>query len=212
MRSISFLLAFLFAFATTSYAYPSFEYTLSPRQNGNDTSASPDRALKKNCRKIRKLTSLTALASNQTKIDELVAQGRLTADGVTQLQAHAANATTILQTLQSNSTLVAQCDIINAQRKDAKQCNQIQRLTSLAELAGNQTALDEIAARFGMNETRLEEKVTQAATKLQELETNTTLTDFCAQRKAEQGNGNGNDNANSKVKLILKDEMEEDEN
>ncbi|KAF2126600.1 hypothetical protein P153DRAFT_297557 [Dothidotthia symphoricarpi CBS 119687] len=191
MRSISVLLALLFAFATTSYAFPSpnsnLPTLLYPRKHGNNnnSTASTGRALKKQCNKISKLTKLTSLASNQTKIDQLVAQGRMTTADVTKLQAKAANATITLQSLESNSTLVAECNAVSAHQKDVKQCNQLQRLTSLVALAGNQTILDELATKKGVNETRLEEKLAKAETKLKEMETNTTLTDFCAQRKAQ---------------------------
>lgn len=193
MRYISVLFAFVFVFAITSYALPNSSprdfSTIYPRKNGNNTDTSPEKTLKKQCRKLRNLERITSIASNQTKIDELVAKGMITAADVTELKAKAANATTTLESLQSNTTLVAECNIVNAHRKDVDQCRMIQSLTRLTEIAGNQTALKKFAAKKGMNETRLQEKVTEAETKLKEMETNTTLKDFCAQTKLQQGDG-----------------------
>lgn len=196
MRSISVLFAILFAFAATSYAWPSAEHqTLEVRKpsDGNNTkSDDPERALKKSCKKMRKLTVLSEIANNQTKLDAWVAEGKLDAPEVDAIKAKAVNATAELQAMQSNTTLVGECAIVDAERKSAQQCRQMKKLTKLAALAGNDTAMAAYEQKKGLNETDIEKlktKVAEAATKLQELQSNTTLTDLCTQRQQQKGDG-----------------------
>ena len=77
MRSFSFLLALILAFATASYALPSTDFpTLEARKEGkgNGTqSANPEKALKQMCKKMRNLNAVSMLAANQTKLDSWVA-------------------------------------------------------------------------------------------------------------------------------------------
>ncbi|KAJ4339159.1 hypothetical protein N0V95_007844 [Ascochyta clinopodiicola] len=192
MRSFSFLLALLFACAATSYAWPSADFpTLEPRKRGNDTeSNNPERVLKKSCKKLRKLTVLSELANNQTKLDAWVTAGKLDTAEVDAIKAKAANATTELQSMQANTTLVGECAIVNAERKSVNQCKQMKKLAKLAALAGNDTAMAAFEQKKGLNETGIEKlkaKIAQASTKLQEMQSNTTLTSFCTQRQQQKG-------------------------
>ena len=196
MRSISVLFAILFAFAATSYAWPSAEYpTLEVRKHGDGNSTksnNPERALKKSCKKMRKLTALSQIAANQTKLDAWVAEGKLDTAEVDAIKAKAANATAELQTMQSNTTLAGECAVVDAEHKTVQQCKQMKKLTKLAALAGNDTAMAAFEQKKGLNETGIEKlkaKVAEAATKLQEMQSNTTLTDFCTQRQQQKGNG-----------------------
>ncbi|KAF1924202.1 uncharacterized protein M421DRAFT_425041 [Didymella exigua CBS 183.55] len=193
MRSFSVLLALLFAFAATSYAWPSAEFpSLEARKQdgGNSTKSNdPQRALKKSCQKMRKLNALSALAMNQTKLDAWVAQGKLDAAEVNTIKAKAANATETLKTMESNATLVSECAVVNAERKTIGQCNQMKMLTKLAALAGNATAMTAYEQKKKLNETGIEKlkaKIATAQTKLTEMKSNTTLTTFCTQRAQQQ--------------------------
>lgn len=192
MRSFSFLLALVLAFATASYAWPSADFpTLEARKGGkgNGTqSANPQKALQKECRKMRNLNALTQLAANQTKLDSWVSMGKLDQAGVDALKAKAANATTELKTLESNTTLVTECAAVNAERKSLGQCMEMKQLTKLATLAGNATALAAFESKKKMNETQMEKfktKIADAPAKLKELMANTTLTTFCTQHQAD---------------------------
>lgn len=193
MRSFSVFLAVLFAFIATSYAWPSAEFpTLEARKQGggNGTeSNNPERALKKSCKKMRKLNALSQIAANQTKLDAWVAQGKLDTAEVDALKARAANATAELQTMQSNTTLVSECAIVSAERKSVQQCKQMKMLTKLAALAGNETAMTAFEQKKKLNETGIEKlkaKIAEAQTKLTDMQSNTTLADFCTQRAQQQ--------------------------
>lgn len=196
MRSLSFLLALFFILSGSSYAWPSAGYsTLEVRKqdDGNSTSADVTKnALQKSCKKIRRLNALSQIANNQTLLDTWVAEGKLNTDEVDAIKAKAAKATTELQTLQSNTTLVSGCAIVNAERKSMEQCKQMRRLAKLAALAGNDTALAIYEQKKGLNETWIEilkQKAAEAQTKLQEMRSNTTLTDFCTQRQQQKNDG-----------------------
>ncbi|KAL6711192.1 hypothetical protein ACN47E_005723 [Coniothyrium glycines] len=195
MRSFSVLFAFLSALVTTSYAFPSFNSiglevrkdhngTRDNRGNGGDTT-------KKACKQIQKLTYLTTLAANQTKLDELVAKGKMNTTEVDGLKIKAAEATTMLQTLESNSTLTSECAVIQAAQQTKSDCRAMKQLQQLTSLASNQTAMDAFVSKKSLNSTqvdKLKERITKAETMFQTLSSNTTLTDFCATLK--QGNGN----------------------
>ncbi|KAH7355788.1 hypothetical protein BKA66DRAFT_270058 [Pyrenochaeta sp. MPI-SDFR-AT-0127] len=202
MRSFNFVLTLLFAFLATSYAWPTTDFAvLEVRRNrgGNDTNSNGN-PTKKACRQLAKLTKLTELAANQTKLDELVAKGKMNATDVEELKTEAADATTRLQTLSANTTLTSECAVINAEKETVGQCKQMNKLQKLADLAGNQTAMDAFVQRKGLNETnveKLQEKIQQAETKLQEMQSNTTLTDFCTQRKQQKDQENGDDTTSS---------------
>jgi hypothetical protein len=196
MRFVDLVLALLFAFATTSYAWPGANFpTLEVRKDGNNTkTGNSAQSLKRTCKKMRKLNILTSLASNQTKLDEWVANGMLTATKAKKIKAKASKATSKLQALQSNSTLVSQCAIVNADIDTNRQCKQMKTLTQLAELAGNKTAMFEFQTRRDLNETVMEmlrERIQDASKTLETMKANATLTDLCKQRqqKGEAGTG-----------------------
>ena len=196
MRSFSVLLTLIFTITASSYAWPSTNYpTLEARKQGdrnNTDSNDPGNALKRSCKKMRRLNALSQLSANQTKLDTWVAEGKLDTAGVDAIKEKAANAIAELQTLQSNTTLVAECAVVNAERRSVRQCKKIKKLTKLAALAGNETALAALEQKKGLNETaieRLKTKIAEASTKLQEMQSNNTLTDFCAQRQQQKDNG-----------------------
>src|SRR6201996_6858143 len=60
------------------------------------------------CEEMSKLTKLTDLANNATKLSELETKFNLTAAQINDIKTEAANATSRLQELQSNTTLTSQ--------------------------------------------------------------------------------------------------------
>lgn len=188
-----FIIAIFFAFFATAFAFPDL-HILDSRKNKNGTSKG--NSANKACRQMAKLTQLTELAANQTKLDALVTKGKLTTDDVTTLKAKAANSTATLQTLQSNTTLVDECNAINANKKVKAQCAGMKQLAKLAAMATNQTALDAFVAKKKLNDTQvtdLKDKIAKSQTKLQEMQSNSTLTALCAQQKsAKSGDNNAN--------------------
>ncbi|KAH7083776.1 hypothetical protein FB567DRAFT_91810 [Paraphoma chrysanthemicola] len=187
MHSLNIL---LFAFAATSYAFPGMgSTTLEVRKDHNGTQSNGGDSTKRACNQIQKLTHLTELAANQTKLDELVAKGKMNATEVDELKNKAAEASTKLQTMESNTTLTSECAVIDAEKKTVQECKKMKKLQKLANLASNTTALDAMVAKKQLNSTqvdKLKEKIQGAQTKLQTMSSNTTLTDFCAQRKQDK--------------------------
>ncbi|CAO2652323.1 Nn.00g006060.m01.CDS01 [Neocucurbitaria sp. VM-36] len=194
MHSFKVLLAFLFAFVATSHAFPTFGFVdLEVRKDRNGTRGNGGDTTKQACKQMQKLTKLMGLAANQTKLDELVAKGKMNTTEVDALKAMAADASTKLQTLESNSTLTTTCAVISAERQTKQECSQMKQLQKLATLASNQTAMDAFVAKKSLNSTqvdKLKERISNAETKLQTLSSNTTLTDLCATLK--QGKGSDN--------------------
>lgn len=186
MRSLSLLVSLLFAFMATTYA--SDLPALETRKDRNATRSGGD-STKSACKQMQKLTALTMLASNQTKLDELVAKGKLDTAKVDELKKKAAEATTKLQTMSSNATLTSECAAIQAKGQMKRECGQMKRLQRMANLANNATAMADFAAKRNLTSTQvdnLKKKAQGAETKLKALETNTTLTDFCKQNKQTQ--------------------------
>jgi hypothetical protein len=187
MHSFRFLVAFLFAFLALSYASEIPE--LEARKDGNATRSKDDKgdSIKKACKEMGKLTFLTSLAANQTKLDELVAKGKMTAAKVDALKAKATAAAPKLQALSSNTTLTAECATLDANKKMEKECKHMKKLQGFANLANNDTAMNAFAARKKLNGTQvdhLKEGLQDKVAKLKALQANTTLTDFCTKGKA----------------------------
>jgi hypothetical protein len=188
MRSFRVLVVLLFAFVAVSYASDMPE--LEARKDRNATHSKGEDSIKKTCKEMRKLTLLTSFAANQTKLDELVAKGKMNATNVDKLKAKAAAATTKLQTLTSNTTLTSECASMNANMEMKQQCKEMKKLQKLTMLASNTTAMDAFAAHKKLNETQvdhLKEKLQKMETKLKALQANTTLTAFCKPMKQAKG-------------------------
>jgi hypothetical protein len=188
MHSFRVLLAFLFAFVALSYAseFPALE----ARKDGNATRSKGDKgdgSVKKACKEMSKLTFLTSLAANQTKLDELVAKGKMNTAKVDALKAKATAAAPKLQALSSNTTLTAECATLDANEKMKMECKNMKKLQGLADLANNATAMKAFAAHKKLNATQVDhlmEGLQDKATKLKALQANTTLTNFCTKGKA----------------------------
>lgn len=190
MHSFKLLVSLLLAFVATAYASESGILEARKDRNGTHSGGDPTKMA---CKQMQMLTSLTTLAANQTKLDELVAKGKLDTAKVDEIKKKAADATTKLQTLSSNTTLTSECAAIRAKGQMKKQCGQMKSLQKMANLANNATALDDFAAKKNLTSAQLDkfkQKVQGADTKLKALEANTTLTDFCKQMKqAKQSDG-----------------------
>jgi hypothetical protein len=198
MRSFSFIVALLFALVSSTYAWPELhllEARKGDKNNGTSTKGMKGNGTRGNsingqCKQMAKLTKLTELAANQTKLDAMVAKGKINATEVEAIKTKAAEATTKLATMTSNTTLVSECLVVDAHQKVVGQCKQIKKLTKLANLATNTTAKDAMIAKKTLNDTqvaKLDEKIANATTKLATMTSNTTLTDLCAAEQKNKG-------------------------
>lgn len=210
MHSLRVILTLLFAFAATSYAWPSLGFeTLEARKNGNKTMHHGGNPTQKACKEMQKLEKVSSLGNNQTRLDELVAAKKLDASMVDAIKTKAAEATTKLQTMTSNTTLVGECAVIDAAMKTAGECRSMKMLSKLSMLAGNKTALDAMIAKEKLNGTqvdKLNQKIMKADTKFKAMSSNTTLTQICSamkQQKGTSGNGSKNLLSDPKGHLIL---------
>lgn len=200
MRSFSFIVALLFAFVATSAAFPELHLLEARKGSKNGTEkakngTSKGNSVNKVCGKMAKLTKLTELANNQTKLDSLMSKGKLNQTEVDKIKAKAANATQTLQTMSSNTTLVQECQVVDAHQKLVGTCKKMKQLTKLADLANNKTAMDAFMAKKKLNDTqvaKLDERIANATTKLKDMQANTTLTSACSQIQQQKGSGNTN--------------------
>ncbi|KAH8725792.1 hypothetical protein GQ44DRAFT_771749 [Phaeosphaeriaceae sp. PMI808] len=205
MRSYSLLIAFLFALVATSFATAGVENAdfeisdfessdLESRGNRNSTKSNGGNTVKGACKTMKKLMRITQLASNQTKLDSLVSEGKLTTAKVDELKKKAADAGPKLQAMSTNTTLATECTRIAAESQMKGACKQMKKLQKMADLVKNQTALDAFAAKHKLNGTRVDKlkaKVQKSQPKLTELSSNTTLTTFCAKKKSVAADTNG---------------------
>ncbi|KAL6709334.1 hypothetical protein ACN47E_001741 [Coniothyrium glycines] len=145
------------------------------------------------CERIRVLTALNGLASNQTALDNLFAEGKMDQKRKDWLEGEASNIASQLNTLNSNVTLTNECATVNAQRKVAKQCKRLKKLKKLAALSNNQTALDEHLAKEILNQKQVEQlrkSIAEAPMKLQRLQSDSTLVALCNENTSQlQQNG-----------------------
>lgn len=200
MHSFNFIVTLLFALIGCTAAFPQFHFFEARADGGKNGTArakngTRGNSVDKQCKSMAKLTILSELANNQTKIDALVAKGKLSDTQVTELKSQAANATTKLQAMSANATLVGECAAISAHKKTLGQCKEMKSLTKLAALASNQTAMDAMMAKKKLNETQvtmLQDKIKSAQTKLDALKGNTTLADICSKETSQKGNSGSN--------------------
>jgi hypothetical protein len=75
----------------------------------------------KECKEIASMTKLVELASNTTKLDEITKNN---ATKIAEIQAKASMASTTLKNLESNSTLMSACAVIDAQEAENDQCQE----------------------------------------------------------------------------------------
>ncbi|KAL1883277.1 hypothetical protein Daus18300_000335 [Diaporthe australafricana] len=143
-------------------------------KDGNDTDGT---STKSQCKQVSKLTKLMDIAGNSTKLDK-VTKGNATK--AADIQAKASEGATKLTTLQSNATLMTACGQIFAVQDTEDACDKMQGLEKLTALVANQTELD---AKTKGNTTKadaIKAKVTEKQADLTAMQSNTTLTSFCA--------------------------------
>jgi len=144
------------------------------------------------CAELSKLTKLTSLANNATALSELETKHNLTAAEISKIKESAANATTKLTKLQSNTTLTAQCAVVDAHQKVVKECKEMSKLMKLTSLVNNATAMSELETKHNLTASeisKIKEGAANATTKLTKLQSNTTLVAACSTIKATKTNG-----------------------
>ena len=131
---------------------------------------------KSQCREMNRLNHLIELASNTTKLGEVTNNN---ATKIAEIKAKASSATTKLQTLQSNATLVSFCTVFDAQAAEEDGCQETFMLQRFIKFAANTTA---VAIATNNNATKIaniQTKASKAAVKLQTLTSNSTLQAAC---------------------------------
>lgn len=178
-------------FLATSYARPNLPHF--ELQQASSMDADPaQRSVKGTCKRIAALTNLSTMAANQTRIDTLLADKRLTQEQVDNILSKKDAINAELQRLSSNTTLTTECGVINAHRKFVKGCKKLDKLEQLVELANNKTAYDEHLAGEILNQKQTEQlkkNMESAELKLQELRSNSTLVELCTNEIRLQQNG-----------------------
>ncbi|KAH7070401.1 hypothetical protein BKA63DRAFT_75949 [Paraphoma chrysanthemicola] len=145
----------------------------------------PERPIKALCKRIRLLTVLNKTANEPPALTDLTASSKVKETQLAFLQANAAAFNAQLANLTSNATLLAECDVVNAARKDARTCRRLRRLEKVARLATNNTA--EAQRRISkilkkMNNKKLNMTIAEAKVQLDQLKGNATLVRLCATR------------------------------
>jgi len=147
--------------------------------------------LDRECAHLRQLTALTDLVNNATKLQELETKMHLSASQAAKLKERASNATTELTALNANSTLVADCAVVDAKLRLEAQCADMARLTALTDLVNNATKLNELETRRHLSAKEISDlkaKAANATILLTDMEKNTTLVDSCSSLKATRSN------------------------
>ena len=130
------------------------------------------------CHEMNKLTHLANFANNATE----QSKHNLTAAEVQKLKTEAAKEAPRLAKLNGNSTLVADCAIVDAGDKLKGECHKIQELTHLAMLNSNATALQAEETKRHLSADQMQKlkmKAAAAPAELQKLQGNSTLTAAC---------------------------------
>ncbi|KAI3322379.1 hypothetical protein HD806DRAFT_123160 [Xylariaceae sp. AK1471] len=134
-------------------------------------------SIKSQCRSIAHMTKFVDLAANETLLEEKTDNNQTQIDAI---KAKAANITTTLNALTSNTTLMGECDIVTAHDEAIRACGQIKELEKAMATAANDTKLQ---SKFDGNTTKIDAfkaKASASATKLADLQSNGTQTTFCA--------------------------------
>jgi hypothetical protein len=178
-------------FIATSYAIPQLPHFELQQASSADAS-SAERSVKGTCKRIAVLTNLSTMAANQTRLDGLLANKKLTQTQVDDILSKKDSINAELQQLSSNSTLTAECGVITAHRKVIKGCKKLDKLEMLVRLANNKTAYDEHLAGEILNQKQIEQlkkNMETAELKLQELRSNSTLVELCTNEIGLRQNG-----------------------
>ncbi|KAF3766530.1 hypothetical protein M406DRAFT_241969, partial [Cryphonectria parasitica EP155] len=138
---------------------------------------------KSQCKEVAKLTAITDLAANATKLSDHE-DGNATK--IAEFQAKASNAATQLATLSTNTTLMTACLQIFAVEDMEDDCDEMTAIQKAQVIAANQTLLAEKTKNNATKAAEFQAKVSAKASTLATLSSNTTLTAFCAVRDDEQ--------------------------
>jgi hypothetical protein len=128
------------------------------------------------CKEILALEKLELLAANTT---ELADKTHSNATKIAEIKTKASDSATRLAALKGNSTLIKDCAIIAAAERLERDCKELEELEKFIKFADNSTA---VADKTKNNATKIAEIKAEAskdATKLQNLETNSTLVKLC---------------------------------
>ena len=129
---------------------------------------------KSQCRQVARLTSLTALAADPSKLAEATKDD---AEKAAAIQAKAAAAAERLSALQSNSTLMDSCSSILAADAMEDACWTMAHLEKMSALVANTAALGEKDAE---KIEKIKAEVAESADELAKMQGNSTLTEFCS--------------------------------
>lgn len=169
------------AFVATSYARPELpRFELQQASSANTDSA--ERSVKDTCKRLAALTNLSNMAADQKRLDTMLTDKKLTQEQADNIVSKKDAINAELQELSSNTTLTAECCVIDAHRKAVEGCKKLDKLEKLVELANNKTAYDEHLAGEILNQRQTEQlkkNMENAELKLQELRSNSTLVELC---------------------------------
>jgi hypothetical protein len=130
----------------------------------------------KECKEITSMNKLVELASNTTKLNEITKNN---ATKITEIQAKASKASTSLKTLESNSTLMSACAVIDAQEAEDDKCQETFALQRFVKFAANSTAVATATKNNATKIAKIQTEASKASTKLQTLTGNSTLQAAC---------------------------------
>jgi len=143
---------------------------------GDKTESTKAVSEKGQCKEITSLNKLVELASNTTKLDKVTKNN---ATKIAEIQAKASTASTTLKTLESNSTLMSACAVIDAQTAEDDQCQETFVLQGFVKFAANSTAVATATKNNATKIAKIQSEASKAATKLQTLTSNSTLQAAC---------------------------------
>ncbi|PMD36032.1 hypothetical protein L207DRAFT_494752, partial [Hyaloscypha variabilis F] len=132
--------------------------------------------LERECDKIFSLEKLESLVANSTALAE-VAHGNATK--IAELQAKASQDASKLADLQSNQTLIVECQILAAEEKLERDCLELLKLEEFLRFSSNATEVSTKVNNNGTKITEIAAEASQSATKLQQLQSNSTLVAIC---------------------------------
>ncbi|KAJ4412561.1 hypothetical protein N0V82_008738 [Gnomoniopsis sp. IMI 355080] len=145
--------------------------------NKNDATNSTGTSTKSQCKQVSKLTKITDLAANSTKLADKLKNN---ATKIAEFQAKAATATTELDTLKANTTLMDSCNVIFAQEDMVQSCDKMVEIEKANQIINNATLLAKVTDNNATKADEFKAKVAAKSTELSALQSNTTLTDFCS--------------------------------
>ncbi|KAI0148837.1 hypothetical protein GGR57DRAFT_230839 [Xylariaceae sp. FL1272] len=134
-------------------------------------------SVKNQCAAIDEMSKIIDLANNDTLLEEYAKNNDTK---IAKIKAKAANLTSELTSLTSNTTLMGECSVITAHEEAKQACGQMDDLAKDIATAANDTKLED---KFDGNATKISEfkvKAESKATELADMASNSTLTAFCA--------------------------------